>query len=763
MEFQILGPVRVSAGDRAIDIGSPKQRRVLASLLIRANHAVSVERLVDELWGDEPPDDPLAALHAYISRLRRALDPDRRRGGNDGMLVRAPPGYRLQVDEDHIDACRFERLADEGRRAREDGDSESAARLLESALALWRGDAFSDLAGYSVARTEATRLEQIRLRAIEDLFDALLALGRHDSVASEAVTVLADHPYLERVRGQLMLALYRCDRQADSLRAYREGREILLEQLGIDPSPALQQLEDDILLQKPHLDWRPPPELSQSTRLMGGLGSTMPRRQRRSEFVGRDKELGVLVESWRRAVDGERQLVVVTGEPGIGKTRLASELATMARREGGTVLCGGAHLGSVVPYQPFAEALDSYAAEVSPVELRDAIADDGSILAKLAPGLLGRIATAAAAIQAEPSTERFLLFDAAARVLQRIAARGPLLVVLDDLQWADPGSWLLVVHLARLPVDVRLLLVVTLREPVTDVDHVAMLAGLRRDGAGELNLRGLDERAVGGLIAAHCGPAQADEVRAEIAARSSGNPFYVEQLLAHTEESAARAGSDPEGVAPLALGVPQGVLDVIGQRVTALSAPARGVLAAASVVGQVFDLDLVAAVMGLGAGDLLDHLDEAVAAGLIRERPGSIGHYRFSHALTRDALYAGFTETRRAHLHQQIGEALEALGRRGQVGELAHHLLLGRADPVRAATYACLAGHQALDQLAHEEAADVFERGLQVLAGGDEGGDVRVDLFLGVVEARGRAGRRFHRPPDARKRRPHFLPRRRRP
>ena len=461
-------------------------------------------------------------------------------------------------------------------------------------------------------------------------------------------------------------------------------------------------------------------------------------------FVGRDPELAALIADWHRAVDGERRVVVLSGEPGIGKTRLAAELAMIARRDGGTVLRGEAYPYTVVPYEPFAEALASLATEAPLADLRGDVTDAGAAIARLAPDLAGRVIDLTEPDRTDPATDRFHLFEAVATLITRVAERTPLLVVLDDLQWADRGSWLLLAHLTRPRVGGRLLIVVIVRDtqPLAATDE-AILAGLCRDGARRLKLSALNDEAVGELVRTRLGDTTSD-VPAVIASRSSGNPFYVEQILESIGDRPAevRASQTLDSADVIGMAVPEGVSDLIGQRVGALSEVAARALRIASVQGAVFDLDVVAEASEIGADELLDALDEALLARLVVEEPGSVGRFRFAHALTVDALYTGISATRRATIHHRLGEALESLPRvrDEQPGVLAHHFLNGGRDVVRGATYAASAGNRALMQLAHEDAAMLFERGLQALAGRDDGAAVRTDLLLGLAEALGRVG-----------------------
>ncbi|MGH3135404.1 MAG: BTAD domain-containing putative transcriptional regulator, partial [Gaiellaceae bacterium] len=247
MEFRLLGPVEVLRDGRPVALGGAKPRALLALLLLHANEVVSRDRLIDALWGDRPPGTAGHSLDVQVSRLRKAFEPD------DLLLTRSG-GYVLQVEPEEIDVHRFERLLEEGRRANAAGKPAEARRALESALGLWRGAALADLSFETFTRTEIERLEELRLVATEERVDAELTLGRHDTLIPELEALTAKHPLRERLRAQLMLALYRAGRQAEALRVYSDARKRLVEELGIEPGQALKELEQEILRQDPALD-----------------------------------------------------------------------------------------------------------------------------------------------------------------------------------------------------------------------------------------------------------------------------------------------------------------------------------------------------------------------------------------------------------------------------------------------------------------------------------------------------------------------------
>jgi DNA-binding SARP family transcriptional activator len=242
VEFRILGPLEVRDGDRIVPLGGARQRAVLALLLTRANEVVSRDWLIDELWGERPPESAVNVLQTYVSHLRKALSADR--------LVTRTPGYLIRVERDELDLFRFEDLATEA----DGAEPAVAAKKLRAALELWRGTALADFAYDPFAQATITRLEELRITALERRIEADLALGRHGELVGELESLTGEHPLRERFRRQLMLALYRSGRQAEALATYQDARRVLVDQLGIDPSPSLQELERAILRQEPALE-----------------------------------------------------------------------------------------------------------------------------------------------------------------------------------------------------------------------------------------------------------------------------------------------------------------------------------------------------------------------------------------------------------------------------------------------------------------------------------------------------------------------------
>lgn len=319
MEIRLLGRFEVIANGAALSLGGHRQRAVLAVLALHANEVVSVDRLVEEVWGGELPDTAVATMQRYVSHLRRALD------GQAASIDTRRPGYALTIDTERIDARRFERMVEDGRRHLLSGSVQEAAMVLRAGLSLWHGEPLADFAYESFARIEATRLEELRLTATEMRVDADLALGRHAEVVADLEALVASHPLRESFRGQLMRALHRAGRRADALRVYSQGRHVLADELGLDPSTDLQRLEHAILVEDATVE---APVRRDAT----GEGR-LP--QEVTSFVGRAQEVHEVAELVARS-----RLVTLTGVGGSGKSRLALRVATAVAPS----LSGGAWL-----------------------------------------------------------------------------------------------------------------------------------------------------------------------------------------------------------------------------------------------------------------------------------------------------------------------------------------------------------------------------------------------------------------------------------
>jgi predicted ATPase/DNA-binding SARP family transcriptional activator len=303
----VLGPIEVLLDGSPVPLGGPSQRVLLALLLVDAPRPVPIDRLADELWHGEPPDGASTTMRAYVSKLRTVL-------GADAAITSSTAGYALDVEGDHVDASRFERLAREGHEALERGATRRAATRLRGALELWRGHPFAGVSDEGALRAEAQRLEDLRVSAFEDRFEADLALGQDAELVDELEGLIRDHPYRERLWRHLMLALYRAERQTDALAAYRRARRLLDEELGLEPGEELQHLEQSILRHEVPIA-RLPEERH-------NLPSPV------SSFVGRETELADIDQ-----LVGTARLLTLSGVGGVGKTRLALEAARRALAE----------------------------------------------------------------------------------------------------------------------------------------------------------------------------------------------------------------------------------------------------------------------------------------------------------------------------------------------------------------------------------------------------------------------------------------------
>ena len=290
MEYRLLGPVEVEHDGRLLRLGGPKQRAVLAILLLRRGTSVPADVLVDELWGESAPPTARNALQGYVFQLRKVLEPEVERGQPHRVLVSDGAGYHVNLEPGELDLDRFERLTAEARNLLPSAPAVAAARL-DEALALWRGPPLADLAFEPFAQAEVLRLDELRLAAQEDRFDALLATGRHADLVADLEALVDRHPLRERLHGQLLLALYRAGRQSDALAAYARSREELVEQLGVEPGEPLRELHRRILQQDPGLAAPPPPSRTDD------CGRRRGRRRASSGALRRSRR-------WRRSCDG---------------------------------------------------------------------------------------------------------------------------------------------------------------------------------------------------------------------------------------------------------------------------------------------------------------------------------------------------------------------------------------------------------------------------------------------------------------------------
>jgi tetratricopeptide (TPR) repeat protein len=472
----------------------------------------------------------------------------------------------------------------------------------------------------------------------------------------------------------------------------------------------------------------------------------------RLPFVGRDELLDDLKIQWKKAQGGHRALVMLAGEPGIGKTRLAAEFAQHAHQDGAIVLFGHADEETLLPYQPFVEAFHHVVRETPVEKLHSLLGPHAAELGRLLPSLHDRLPGLPEPMRSEPESERFRLFEAATDLVASLAATAPVVLVLDDLHWADKPTLLLLHHLFRAPTDLGLLVVGTYRDTDLDRRHplAETLADLRRLVQFErVAVGGLREADLTRFIDLLTGKEPPLDFARAVHDQTEGNPFFIGEVLRHLIESGAVSVLDGEWVPTVELeelGIPEGVKEVIGRRLTRLSDDANTALAVAAVAGRDFDLDVMERVTELGEDAVLAALDEAVSARLVVELPGPISRFHFAHALVRETLYDELTTARRVRMHRRIAQTIEGLhgdDPEPPLAQLAYHWFeaASAGDVDKAVDYSRRAGKQALCQLASEEAVGHFENALQALDLSDTDDlGARCDVLIDLADARDHTG-----------------------
>ena len=551
------------------------------------------------------------------------------------------------------------------------------------------GPALAEVADRAFAQAERNRLEELRVAALEDRLAADLDLGGHAAAVAELEELAGRYRFRERLAGLLMLALYRSGRQGEALQAFADARRALADELGIDPGRWLRELETGILRQDPGLDWTPPPEeepgppAPQASGSAGEAGPALAASVTRSlqatadGLVGRDDQLAALDEILADARDGRGRVVLVAGEPGIGKTRLAEEAAQRAAAAGMSVAWGRCHEGDGAPaLWPWAQVVRQLAADLAPGQLSGLLGPLAARLGQLLPELAETPPPARPQPVADLGAARFQLNQVVAGLLRRLAEARPLLVVVDDLHWADVPSLSLLAFLAGELNDARLVVVGTYRDveaagrpPLADT-----LGALAREPVvARIPLGGLDRADVAALIGRTIGGRPAEPLVAAVADRCGGNPFFITELLRLLQSERRLAG--PDAAAAARREVPVGVRDVLRARLARLPEQTSTLLMVAAVAGRGFDLDLVEAVTGLEDEPALDAAEAAVLAGLVIEDDRAAGRYRFAHALVRETIYEDISRARRARLHARVADALLAV--RGAepepAAEMAYH------------------------------------------------------------------------------------------
>lgn len=699
VRISVLGPVRASVGGELVDLAGPKQRSVLVRLVLAHGDVVSVDRLIEDLWAGEPPPKALAALQAYISHLRRVLEPGRERRAAARVIVSAAPGYCLRLPDEAVDVWSLEaRIA----AAEQHSDPLERAPLLEDVVAAWTGDPYVEVRDALWAAPEVARLAELRLSVTEAHAAAQSALGQHGVVARVLEPHVRDHPDREAAACLLAVARYRSGHQAAALDVLRRTTAYLTEELGLEPGRALRDLERDILRHADHLE---------PIALAPAPVSPPHDAPQASPTRGRADELAAIDAAAAAAVRGGLRVVWIGGEAGAGKTTVVDAAAARLRDAGWTVVAGRSpEVDGAPPGWAWTEVLETFAATLPP---RQAGA--------LAPLLHDGRATA--------EGSAFWIAHALAEVLGQAAERTPLLIVLDDLHRTDG----LTLELLRLTADRlgsgRVLVIGTYRPSESGAELGQARAALANHTAAHLTLSGLDDAALTAL-AIDCGlPAVTRETLRLLRDRTGGNPLFVREL--------ARL-MVAEGVDAAHGRIPAGVGDVVRRRLARLPPQTATALRQAAVLGREVDITLLGELARSDDDELLDALEPAVLAGLLDEPvPGRI---RFAHNLIRDTLYEDTSVLRRSRLH---AAALDLLRPRGaDAASLAYHAVAAAtADTAaEAADFAMQAAREADAVGAPVEAARQWRAAVRMfeLAGADR--SAAVPARCGLIAALAQAG-----------------------
>jgi DNA-binding SARP family transcriptional activator len=706
LQITLIGDIAVRReGEEAPrSLAGTNARVALALLALERSQGTTPERLADAIWPDGPPTTWDSALRMTVSRVRSFVKSALPAGAADPIVAQGGR-YRLQLPEGmaiDVDVEDAERSLAAARGALASGDPASAHGHASHAADCLRGPFLPGRHGGWVDE-QHDRLSDLLVAALEVASHAAAAAGDAAAALAAADEAVERAPLRESAHRARMAAQAAGGNRAEALRAYQRLRRVLAEELGVDPDAETE---------------------AAYLQLLGPAPPTRPVAPATSPFVGREAELAVLGAAWDRAARGASHVVVVTGEAGIGKTRLATEAARQVSTEGGLVLFGRCDQEAIVPYQPIVEALDGYVA-ATPADELPALDDEARAeLAAVLPSLDGPRRPGGAAGRAR-------LFDAVTTLVASVAAERPVLLVLDDLQWADDDTLLLVRHLLRRARDAPVLVVAITRDHDVAAGSVLgdVVHALDRDGwVRRLPLRGLDESDVRSLLGGS--PASARDRAAlarRLVAETAGNPFLVTEMV--------RAGLDAADRA-----IPPSVHELVTSRLARLYTAAADLLRTAAVAGSGFELDLVATAAGLDEEATLDAVDAALGSGLIAEATAE--RYRFPHDIVRRTLVAQLSGARRRAVHGRLAAAIES--RRSDrldayTAILAHHTSAAaspRGD-LQAVRWSRAAAAQASERRALAEAVRLERQALTHVPDDDVRlrAEVVVDLAITLLTA----------------------------
>ncbi|MGI9184091.1 MAG: ATP-binding protein [Solirubrobacteraceae bacterium] len=735
--------VELGGRERASALRGKQVPLLFAYLVFNRHRPVGREELIGALWPDQPPRSQDAALRTLLSRLRSALGASVL-AGRDDLILELPEPLWVDVEA----AAAHVESALEALRRRDTRQAWAQAQvplniagrgLLPGAQAIW-------------LESRRRELEDLRLQALEIIGRAGMGLGsaQLSSVKQAAQSLIEAEPYRESGYVLLMEALQAQGNVAEALRSFERLRALLRDELGITPSPDAIAAHERLV--RPGQTSGARSEAVDADQ-QGEGRVPVPgelRAQAAATMVGREAELAKL-ERWTRGAAqspdarGER-LMLLSGDPGVGKTRLLAEVAGRAHAAGALVLAGRATDESLVPFQPFLEALGRYVETVSLAELRVVAHRPGSELSRLLPELRRRLPELPPPEDGDADTERYRLFEAVVDLLRELSASAPVLIVLDDLHWADRPTLTLLRHLARASRTGSVSILGAYRAAERWSEGFgAALAGLRHERLlRQLDIEGLSEPEALRLVGLCVGRPPSAEFSRALYQETEGNPFFIEEIVRHLTDAGIEAHT--AGAHELhAIGLPDDVREVISRRLDRLSDDTVETMRVASVIGRDFGALLLERVLGLDEERFLGSLEESLDAGLVSEHPSIPGRYSFAHALTRETLYGSMSTERRARLHRRVGLALEGDDSEAHTNELARHFTRAAQaqDAERAIRYAVAAGEQAAGMLAHDQAAEHYENALSVLQRFTPGERRRrCQLLLELGEARVRSGER---------------------
>ena len=725
VRVRLLGPLEVAADGVSRPIQGFRRRAVLAVLALQRGEIVSTDRLIDVVWGAATQPVAVNTLQSHVSYLRRMLQ-------SRTAIVARPPGYLLDLGAGSTDVEVAEELIRQGTRS---ADLAHRTRQMRAALDLWRGRPLADVAGVAWLEEQAQRLDQLWLHATHTLIESRLALGEHAELVPDLEHLARDHPLDEQIQGQLIVALYRTGRQADALAAYHRLRRTLGEELGINPSQALRDLEAAVLRQDPVLQAAPariqvhPPSAAPAP-VVGGV------RLGDAELVGRQGEAATLRDALESTSRGAGGAVFLIGEPGIGKTRLATETSRTAASLGLTVLCGRA-AATAVQFRPLSEALLS-------VLRRSAPPDDPDLQPYL-PALSRLVPEWRSARTATMDDSPVVLAEAILRLTIALGRGRGCVLVLEDLHDADADTLEVIDYLVDNADREPLLVIGTARSDPSAALEL-LRAAQRRRTAEVIELVRLGDDEVRQLAGA-CLDATADEVPEPVVERllatADGVPLHVEELLAAMVDDRVLVRTELGWtvVGPASSRLPVSLATTLSERADRLGPQAALLLRVAALLGRRFPALTAGSAAGLNATALLGCLRAAVDAHLLVPEDDP-QWYAFRHVLTAEALRARLLPMERTALARRAAESIESAppssfdGRELVTGELWQTA----GEPGRAAELFGVAGRRAADHGAVSTAISLLERAMSMVDA-DPAGGLPAELGETLVEAYAQAGR----------------------